>query len=230
MERSGVYFLAYIQTSMSSPRRSKIRPRKPVVRLTEERIQAGIEKAWDEFSDTLGERKRGDGRVPLKTDAGFVLRQSLELIEPCLGYGTQAEKYFTNENYKKAYNMLEKFYKQRGILATGYKKLKFSRSRPTGKRKSTPTKRSKSSSRKRSGNCPRPCPAGKVCNRASRRCVKKGGRVGKAVGAGRSPPKKRVKSRSPRRGCPRPCPADKVCNETTRRCVKRAGRVGKHLG
>ena len=216
---------------MSSPKRSKPRPRKPLYQLTKARLQAGIETAFREFPD-LGERR--GGHAPTKENAGFVIRQSLELIDPGLGYGAVAtEKYMTNANLKKAYDQLEKFYKSRGILAAGYKKLKFSRSHSKGRaKKRSPAKRGKrsKSARKRSGDCPRPCPAGKVCNRASRRCVKKGGRVGKAMSAGRSPPKKKVKARSPKRGCPRPCPADKVCNPASRRCVKRGGRVGKGLG
>lgn len=70
---------------------------------------------------------------------------------------------------------------------------------------------------------PAPCPAGKIVNPETNRCVSMTGPIGRklvkstrAVGDAIMLP-------------PKPCPPDKILNPATRRCVKRSGKVGKGL-
>lgn len=211
---------------MSSSSKSRSRTRVPLRRLTKDHIEKTIKELFVEFPD-LGEGR--NGYYPRDHTVKFVIRQALEKLDKGSGYSNDTEKYFSTTNLQTTFKLLEKFFKDKGILAAKYKKLKFSQPRRRKSSVKKSSKGSRSKSAKRSGDCRKPCPAGKVCNRASRRCVKESGRAGKAVSAGRSPPQKKSKKRSPKTGCPKPCEKDKICNPETRRCVKLSGRVGKKL-
>ena len=68
------------------------------------------------------------------------------------------------------------------------------------------------------------CPAGKVVNPETSRCVSADGPTGRKLLATAA-----IAPAAPPGAIVRPCPADKILNPATRRCVKRDGKVGKGL-
>ena len=69
-----------------------------------------------------------------------------------------------------------------------------------------------------------PCPAGKILNPKTGRCVNRNGAIGKALLA---KPAKRKRKRTAKKKSS--CPAGKILNPKTGRCVNRNGAVGKAL-
>ena len=67
------------------------------------------------------------------------------------------------------------------------------------------------------------CPAGKIENPATGKCVNKDGIIGKAILAKKSPKK------SPKKSSPKKCPVGKIENPTTGKCVNRDGIIGKAI-
>lgn len=205
------------------------------------KLRVAVEKVFEEFPD-MDQRKDGLHEPHLYT-ANHILRKVLTDIDPEMAHSYEARSpYWTKENVKKAYKALTAFYKERGILARKFKKLTFSRTpesmriekgktrtrgRKSGsaKRKS---KRSKSSKRKSSKSRRSRCPAGKVRNPATGRCVDAKGPVGRKLMKHRSKSSKGSKKGS-RKGCNKPCAASKICNPATGRCVSRTGALGKRL-
>lgn len=100
-------------------------------------------------------------------------------------------------------------------------------------------KNSRRASRKKSNLCSGVvCSDDQICNPASGKCVKKSGRVGKKLLAGKkSSPRRKSKHSSRRKSSPKGsgkckgvvCSSNKICNPVTGKCVKRSGRVGKKL-
>jgi len=68
------------------------------------------------------------------------------------------------------------------------------------------------------------CPAGKVVNPETGRCVSADGPIGRKLLL--PAPAAAVRAAGP---VGKPCPADKILNPATRRCVKRDGKVGKGI-
>lgn len=74
------------------------------------------------------------------------------------------------------------------------------------------------------------CPADKICNPATGRCVLKRGKLGKSILASKNgivnkPKNAKTKAKAT---CP-PCSADKICNDKTARCVLKTGSIGKKI-
>jgi len=70
---------------------------------------------------------------------------------------------------------------------------------------------------------PAECPPGFIRNPKTRRCVKLGGAVGRAVAKALHVDEALLAP------IPKECPPDKVYNPATKRCVKRAGAIGKKI-
>ena len=84
------------------------------------------------------------------------------------------------------------------------------------------------------------CPAGKICNPKTGRCVKRNGKIGRQILANQFPSPSPPQSPSPSPPqSPSPsggnkcdgkkCPASKICNPKTGRCVKRNGKIGRQI-
>ena len=77
-----------------------------------------------------------------------------------------------------------------------------------------------------------PCPADKILNPATKRCVLRTGAIGKKLVAKEKADGKRLATTTPNRlpaASADPCPADKILNPATKRCVLRTGAIGKKL-
>ena len=77
------------------------------------------------------------------------------------------------------------------------------------------------------------CPADKICNPATGRCVLKRGKLGKSILASKNvavnkPKNAKTKAKAKAKACP-PCSADKICNDKTARCVLKTGSIGKKI-
>jgi superfamily II DNA or RNA helicase len=75
--------------------------------------------------------------------------------------------------------------------------------------------------------CKAVCKEDEICNPASGKCVKRTGRVGKALLGGDSPKGKVDSSKGI--PCKAECKPEEICNPASGKCVKRSGRVGKAL-
>ena len=86
------------------------------------------------------------------------------------------------------------------------------------------------------------CPANKICNPKTGRCVKRNGKIGRQILANQSPspfPPQSPSPSPPQSPSPSPsggnkcdgkkCPANKICNPKTGRCVKRNGKIGRQI-
>lgn len=72
------------------------------------------------------------------------------------------------------------------------------------------------------------CPADKICNPATGRCVLKRGKLGKSILASKNVVKNKNAKTKAKATCP-PCSADKICNDTTARCVLKTGAIGTKI-
>jgi len=86
----------------------------------------------------------------------------------------------------------------------------------------------------------KPCKSDEIRNPVSNRCVKKSGKIGKAILAKKSRSKSRTKSRtkskpksraSPNKNSRsrKPCKSDEIRNPVSNRCVKKSGKIGKAI-
>ena len=79
------------------------------------------------------------------------------------------------------------------------------------------------------------CPSDKIYNEATKRCVLKSGKIGKAILAGvyRESKVKKLKKvqnlKKKKETIIKECPSDKIYNEATKRCVLKTGKIGKAI-
>jgi hypothetical protein len=80
------------------------------------------------------------------------------------------------------------------------------------------------------------CPSDKIYNEATKRCVLKNGKIGKAILAGSYKKKNESKVKKlkkvqnlKKKTTIKECPSDKIYNEATKRCVLKTGKIGKLL-
>lgn len=201
-------------------------------KISSSKLRAIIEKTFNEFPD-MDQGKDGMHEPHLHT-ANHILRKALAEINPEMAYSYEARApYWTRENTEKAYKALVSFYKERGILARKFKKLKFSRTPEsmrieTGKSSRRSSKQSKSSKHKSSkgqkSSKTKKCPEGKIRNPSTGRCVDMKGTIGKKLSK-----KQRSKSSSSTSKKSKPCPSGKIRNPATGRCVSRTSALGKVL-
>jgi hypothetical protein len=180
-------------------------PSKSSRKISSTKLRSIIEKTFEEFPD-MDQRKDGMHQPHLHS-VNNILRQVLAKMDPEMAYSYEKRApYWTKENAKKVYKALVAFYKERGVLASKFKKLKFSRTPDTMRaetgKKVSPKKRSKSSRRKKSKRSSskgkksksktktgskkkkskkKRCPSGKIRNPASGRCVDVNGAIGKKL-------------------------------------------------
>lgn len=189
------------------------------VAYSNERIDQEIRKQFKDLP-WMGERKTG-GNAPDRPSAIFILRQ----LAGKRGYGA-GDDFITPEIVKKICLRLKKFYKAQGISASNIKsftKKCYSAGR-SRHRKQKKGSRSKSPKRAKSSSSSG-CSSGKIRNPKTNRCVSSSGAIGKAILAGKSPPRRGGKSRA----SGAPCSADKIRNPKTGRCVSRSGAIGKAI-
>jgi hypothetical protein len=181
-------------------------PSKSNRKISSTKLRAIIEKTFDEFPD-MDQRKDGM-HEPHLYSVNNILRQVLAKMDPEMAHSYEKRApYWTKENAKKVYKALVAFYKERGVLASKFKKLKFSRTpdvmraeagkkltgkkeskkRSKSRRKSSKRRKSKSGSSKRKTGSKKKkskrkrCPSGKIRNPASGRCVDVNGAIGKKL-------------------------------------------------
>lgn len=182
-------------------------PSKSNRKISSIKLRAIIEKTFDEFPD-MDQRKDGM-HEPHLYSVNNILRQVLAKMDPEMAHSYEKRApYWTKENAKKVYKALVAFYKERGVLASKFKKLKFSRTpdvmraeagkklkegkkeskkRSKSRRKSSKRRKSKSGSSKRKTGSKKKkskrtrCPSGKIRNPASGRCVDVNGAIGKKL-------------------------------------------------
>src|SRR5688572_2939527 len=69
------------------------------------------------------------------------------------------------------------------------------------------------------------CPRGKILNKWTNKCVKKDGKIGKAILAKKYTPRKHKSPFDKHKDVK--CEKDKIVNPITGKCVKKDGKVGK---
>ena len=75
--------------------------------------------------------------------------------------------------------------------------------------------------------CAKICKADEICNPATRKCVKRDGKVGKSIIDGTYKDKVGIESFEPCEGVV--CPEDKVCNPLTKKCVLKTSKNGQFI-
>jgi hypothetical protein len=181
--------------------------------LSPTKLKVAAKKALEEFPWMGGDSSTS--KKPSVHSAIFLIRRVLGDE----GYKVSAEKYFTPENQRLAYDTLRKLYKKKGILSKDAKK-SFRIYDPF---KVRVKKKDKSSA---SG-----CAPGMIKNPKTGRCVSETGNIGKRLLAKKSrgsPKKSRGSPKKSKKDKSR-CPPDKIRNPKTGRCVSRTGNIGKKL-
>lgn len=192
-------------------------------RFSQERINKLMDKLLDDFPE-MGKRKDGTYSVKI-TDVGFVIRQ----LYGSKGYGGKdVVVMFSTPNVKRVWNRMKKYYKSRGYTVKK-SKFTFNTLLPSDEYISQESYKKRTSRWKGKGKSRESklkfCPAGKILNPKSGRCVDINGPIGKKLRGKESltdPDDKIAKLR-------KDCSKGKILNPSTGRCVNEDGKIGRNI-